>query len=62
MDFIDRIKQISEQISKLRDQIQTEEATKNAFIMPLLSALGYDVFNPTEVCPEYTADAIGLKG
>ena len=62
MDFIDRIKQISEQISKLREQIQTEEATKNAFIMPLLSALGYDVFDPTEVCPEYTADAIGLKG
>ena len=62
MDFIDRIKQISEQISKLREQIQTEEATKNAFIMPLLSALGYDVFDPTEVCPEYTADAIGLNG
>ena len=62
MDFIDRIKQISEQISKLREQIQTEEATKNAFIMPLLSALGYDVFDPTEVCPEYTADKIGLKG
>ncbi len=49
MDFIDRIKQISEQISKLRDQIQTEEATKNAFIMPLLSALGYDVFNSSEL-------------
>ena len=32
MDFIDRIKQISEQIAKLREQIQTEEATKNAFI------------------------------
>jgi predicted type IV restriction endonuclease len=62
MDFIDRIKQIGEQISKLREQIQTEEATKNAFVMPLLSALGYDIFNPTEVCPEYTADAIGLKG
>jgi predicted type IV restriction endonuclease len=62
MDFIDRIKQISEQVLKLRGQIQTEEATKNAFIMPLLSALGYDVFDPTEVCPEYTADALGLKG
>jgi predicted type IV restriction endonuclease len=62
MDFIDRIKQISEQVSKLKDQIQTEEATKNAFIMPLLSALGYNVFDPTEVCPEYIADVPGLKG
>jgi predicted type IV restriction endonuclease len=62
MDFIDRIKQISEQVLKLRGQVQTEEATKNAFIMPLISALGYDVFDPTEVCPEYTADALGLKG
>ena len=40
MDFIDRIKQISEQISKLREQIQTEEATKNAFIMPALLPIG----------------------
>ncbi|WP_293675516.1 type I restriction endonuclease, partial [Thiolapillus sp.] len=29
-------------------------------IMPFLSVLGYDVFNPMEVIPEYTAD-IGTK-
>jgi predicted type IV restriction endonuclease len=62
MDFIDRIKQIGEQTLKLKEQIQTEEATKNAFIMPLIAALGYNVFDPTEVCPEYSADAMGLKG
>jgi hypothetical protein len=28
--------------------------------MPFISALGYDVFNPTEVIPEFTAD-IGIK-
>jgi hypothetical protein len=38
----------------------TEEATKTAFIMPFLQLLGYDVFNPSEICPEYTAD-VGLK-
>ena len=60
MDFKDSIKQISERIEKLRDNIQTEEATKNAFIMPFLTALGYDVFNPLEVVPEMTCD-IGIK-
>lgn len=60
MDFKDQIKQIAERVVKLKDQIQTEEATKNAFVMPFLQALGYDVFNPLEVVPEYIAD-IGLK-
>lgn len=60
MDLIDRIKDLAARIPKQMDHIQTEEATKNAFIMPFLSALGYDVFNPLEVIPEYTAD-IGTK-
>ncbi len=30
--------------------------------MPFISALGYDVFNPLEVIPEYTADAGTKKG
>jgi len=62
MDFIDLIKGIAQQIQKLREQIQTEEATKNAFVMPFINALGYNVFNPMEVCPEFTADVPGLKG
>jgi hypothetical protein len=62
MDFIDQIKGISQQIQKLREQILTEEATKNAFVMPFINALGYNVFNPMEVCPEFTADVPGLKG
>jgi len=60
MDFKDLIKQLGDRVTKLKDQIQTEEATKNAFIMPFLQALGYDVFNPTEVVPEFISD-IGLK-
>ena len=46
MDFKDSIKQLSERVFKLKENILTEEATKNAFIMPLFNALGYDVFNP----------------
>jgi len=60
MDFKDQIKQFSERVSKMRDHIHTEEATKNAFIMPFLQILGYDVFNPVEVVPEFICD-IGIK-
>ena len=60
MDLIDKIKDLASRIPKQLDHIQTEEATKNAFVLPFISALGYDVFNPTEVIPEFTAD-IGIK-
>lgn len=60
MDFKDEIKQLGERVLKLKDQILTEEATKNAFIMPFIKALGYDVFNPLEVVPEFVSD-IGIK-
>lgn len=60
MDFIDQIKQFSKRVDTLKDTIQTEEATKTAIIMPFFSMLGYDVFNPQEFMPEYTAD-VGIK-
>ena len=60
MDFKDVVRQIGDRVGKLKENIQTEEATKNAFIMPFIQALGYDVFNPLEVVPEYVTD-IGTK-
>lgn len=60
MDFKDQIKQLGDRVIKLKDHILTEEACKNAFVMPFVQALGYDVFNPTEVVPEFISD-IGLK-
>ncbi|MDR2115977.1 MAG: type I restriction enzyme HsdR N-terminal domain-containing protein [Planctomycetaceae bacterium] len=60
MDFKDQLKQLSDRITKIKDQVATEEATKNAFIMPMLQNLGYDVFNPLEIVPEFVAD-IGTK-
>jgi predicted type IV restriction endonuclease len=60
MDLKDQLRVLGERIHKLKENIKTEEATKNAFIMPFLQALGYDVFDPTEVVPEYVAD-IGTK-
>ncbi len=60
MDFIDELRQLSSRVQQLRDQITTEEATKTAFVLPFLQLLGYDVFNPLELAPEYTAD-VGIK-
>lgn len=60
MDFIDQIRAIASRIEATKNLIQTEEATKNAFIMPLIQALGYNVFDPLEVTPELVAD-IGTK-
>jgi len=60
MDFKDQIKSLGDRVIKLREQIQTEEATKNALIMPFIQMLGYDVFNPLEVVPEFISD-IGIK-
>ena len=60
MDFIDQIKQLSARIEKIKDGIQTEEATKTSMIMPFFQMLGYDVFNPLEFVPEFTAD-VGIK-
>jgi predicted type IV restriction endonuclease len=60
MDFIEVLQSISSKIIKQKTFIKTEEATKNAFVMPFISALGYDVFDPEEVVPEFIAD-IGIK-
>lgn len=60
MDFIDQLKQFSNRVASLKDSIYTEEATKTSIIMPFFALLGYDVFNPQEFVPEYTAD-VGIK-
>jgi Uncharacterized conserved protein len=60
MDFIDQIKQLSLRVVKTKDVITTEEATKMSLIIPFFQTLGYDVFNPEEFLPEYTAD-VGIK-
>lgn len=62
MDFKDTVLQLAERIEKQKDAITTEEGTKNAFIMPMIAALGYDIFNPFEVVPEMDCDLIKKKG
>lgn len=60
MEFNEQIKQFSERVVSMKSTITTEEATKMSLIVPLFQIMGYDVFNPLEFCPEYTAD-VGIK-
>ncbi|MDN4473713.1 type I restriction endonuclease [Demequina zhanjiangensis] len=61
MEFEDKLAALASKVQDQKDAIQTEEATKNAFVMPFIATiLGYDVFNPLEVEPEFTAD-VGTK-
>lgn len=62
MDFIDQIRALASRIANTKDVVQTEEATKNAMIMPFIQALGYNVFDPLEVTPELVADVGTKKG
>lgn len=56
------LRAISERVKSHSSTMATEEAVKTAVVLPFLRSLGYDVFDPTEVVPEFTADAVGKKG
>jgi hypothetical protein len=60
MDFADQIRELAARLDANKEHVFTEEATKQSLVMPFLEVLGYDVFDPTEVIPEFTAD-IGIK-
>ena len=61
MEITDRIQEMGAKVRAQKASIATEEGTKNAFVMPFISTvLGYDVFNPSEVIPEFIAD-VGIK-
>jgi hypothetical protein len=62
MDLIDNLTELASRIQRQKDSVLTEEAAKTAFVLPFLQALGYDVFNPSEVIPELTADHGVKKG
>ncbi|MDO4919843.1 type I restriction endonuclease [Kocuria sp.] len=61
MEFTERLAALANKVAHQKASLETEEATKNAFVMPFISTiLGYDVFDPAEVVPEFTAD-VGVK-
>ncbi|WP_421525318.1 type I restriction endonuclease [Pseudomonas yamanorum] len=61
MEFFEKLTSLAAKVRLQGPAIQTEEATKNAFVMPFINTvLGYDVFDPQEVTPEFVCD-IGTK-
>ncbi|WP_447860619.1 type I restriction endonuclease [Enterobacter vonholyi] len=63
MEFTERLNALSNKIRQQIDAINTEEATKTAFVMPFIhNVLGYDVFDPSEVTPEFVCDVGTKKG
>lgn len=60
MDLSSKLVELEKRTAQHRELLLTEEAAKTALVMPFLQALGYDVFNPAEVIPEFTAD-VGIK-
>ena len=56
MAFIDDLQRHADQVKTRVPRIRGEEATKHALVVPLFQVLGYDVFDPREVQPEYIAD------
>jgi hypothetical protein len=62
MDLTTRLTELAARTEKHREILLTEEAAKTALVMPFLQALGYDVFNPGEVVPEFTCDVGTKKG
>lgn len=60
MELEARVAELSKMVREHRELLLTEEAAKTALVMPFLQALGYNVFNPGEVVPEFTCD-VGIK-
>jgi len=59
---LNSVRELAAKASKQMPLLGTEEATKNALVMPFIQALGYNVFDPAEVVPEFTADVGTKKG
>lgn len=62
MDFIEKIRDLAKRVEEQKKIVATEQAAKTAMVMPFLQLLGYDVFNASEVIPEYIADWGAKKG
>lgn len=56
MGLYEDLRQLSEQVKKRQSFIKGEEATKQALVLPFLHVLGYDIYDPTVMRPEFIAD------
>lgn len=62
MELENSITQLQSKLRQHREILQNEEAAKTTLVLPFLRALGYDIFDPSEVKPEFTCDIATKKG
>lgn len=62
MELEKQITELQGILRKHREKLLTEEAAKTTLVLPFLRALGFDIFNPDEVVPEFTCDVGTKKG
>jgi hypothetical protein len=62
MDFAEKIDNVADRAGDQLERIRNEESTKQALVIPFIKALGYDVYDLSEVVPEFTADFAEQKG
>lgn len=62
MDFSDHLAALAVRIPRQLDHLKTEAAVSAALVLPFIQALGYNIFDPTEVVPEFDADVANRKG
>ena len=62
MEFREELEKHIDTLKKYKNNDFNEEQTKMALILPFIRILGYDVYNPLEVIPEFIADIGEKKG
>lgn len=62
MELETKLNELAKTVREHREVLATEEAAKNALVMPFIQAMGYNVFSPSEVTPEFTCDVGTKKG
>jgi hypothetical protein len=62
MDMKSELYELCQRVPDLAAKVRTEEATKHGLVLPFIKALGYNVFDPAEVVPEFIADIGEKKG
>ncbi len=61
MGFAEDVAKVADRVRKNADLVVGEEATKQQLILPFLQALGYDIWEPSEVIAESISDVATKK-
>lgn len=56
MNLKETLEMLNKVLVENTDLINNEESTKQFLILPFFKGLGYDIYSPKEVTPEFTAD------